>query len=408
MRLRVRRRNEDGTSVTARVNLAQTATRHELMVKLSELISNNDFPPLPPSWELSLNGKSCLASHDTSPLSALGICGGDLIYIIDSPNEPSPQVVSRVTSTQPAVPAQAVSQATQQTASSLASATCRDVSLTAAEPMETTPDSSTVRLDLSSHPDTQDPNLLMVLTALSNYGFHLSPDTSAPALLAQGILQALEVYPAFAPQTVMRVKLVTMAGQLCVHARWHQAKAQGPVKSVVLPCATSIEGHQPLCRQLQDRLVHPLSLELRAHMKLPSTDCLVGLPTEVKVTILRHLDHQSLTRMAQVNKEFNLLCQLPQLWQRLLLYSYGVTLASEQPRITFVRRYQQQLQQERRQRQEAIPWLPGPPAGWHNPNVFFPPPRLPTIGGDHDLFPFLPFLDPRHRRRRYFEPWDAV
>jgi hypothetical protein len=47
MRLRVRRRQEDGTSVTARVTVAQTATRQELMVKLGELIASNDFPPLP-------------------------------------------------------------------------------------------------------------------------------------------------------------------------------------------------------------------------------------------------------------------------------------------------------------------------------------------------------------------------
>jgi hypothetical protein len=36
-------------------------------------------------------------------------------------------------------------------------------------------------------------------------------------------------------------------------------------------------------------------------------DCLTGLPAEVKVNILSHLDHRSLVRVAQVNKEFNLL-----------------------------------------------------------------------------------------------------
>ena len=192
--------------------------------------------PTRPSWELSLNGKAPLASLDTSALSSLGVCGGDLIYIIDSQQSPPPVVAFQATATQLDTPAAAASSTTAEQASAMA-APCRDVSMTAAGLMETAPDSASAALAHEHSPtDHQDPNLIQVLTALSNYGFHLPASTSALELLSHGTLQALEVCPSFSPSTTVHVKLVAMGGQLCVHARWQHGSTQGRVVSVVLPC----------------------------------------------------------------------------------------------------------------------------------------------------------------------------
>jgi hypothetical protein len=189
-----------------------------------------------PSWELSLNGKSTLSSLDASALSALGICSGDLVYIVDT-QQTAPPMAFQPTSTQSATCTSANTVAktgTQPSAS--ASSACRNASL-AAGLMET--DVVSEQSSKSSFPvETQDPNLILVLTALSNYSFHLPPSVSAPELLAQGTLQAMDVYPTFAPNTTVHIKLVAMGGQLCVHARWQQGIAQGRVVSVVVPCLT--------------------------------------------------------------------------------------------------------------------------------------------------------------------------
>eukprot|EP00730_Choanoeca_flexa_P012097 TRINITY_DN3269_c0_g1_i2.p1 TRINITY_DN3269_c0_g1~~TRINITY_DN3269_c0_g1_i2.p1 ORF type:complete len:146 (-),score=12.07 TRINITY_DN3269_c0_g1_i2:84-461(-) len=73
---------------------------------------------------------------------------------------------------------------------------------------------------------------------MSNYGFHLPPSASAPALLSQGALQSITLLASFAPEAAVVLKLVAMGGQLCLHARWRHIDQQGPVFSLTSPSLT--------------------------------------------------------------------------------------------------------------------------------------------------------------------------
>eukprot|EP00730_Choanoeca_flexa_P012038 TRINITY_DN3072_c0_g1_i1.p1 TRINITY_DN3072_c0_g1~~TRINITY_DN3072_c0_g1_i1.p1 ORF type:complete len:405 (+),score=56.31 TRINITY_DN3072_c0_g1_i1:349-1563(+) len=404
MQLRVRRRTS-GSSVTARVTIGQNATRQELVAKLAALVESDDFPPLPASWDLSLNGKTPLASVNTSLLSALGLCSGDLVYVIDTPDQAGDNAVQfNASATQLPKDAQPDSQAASAPAVARKDSTPKSA-IIATEPTPVPPDMV-----------AQDPNIAVILTAMSNYGFHLPPSASAPALLSQGALQSITLLASFAPEAAVVLKLVAMGGQLCLHARWRHIDQQGPVFSLTSPSLTRPTPTQcHRCRRkIQDTVVHPLSLNLRSHLQLPSMDCLTGLPAEVKVRILGYLDHRSLTRMAQVNKEFNVLCGLPMLWQAQLRLLFGISTASTTAQAEFISQYRKQQQRlhHRMQQREETPWYSPQDirAGWFNPNMFLPPPpRAPrAIGGDYDIFPYLPFF-PHARRpdRRDVEPWDA-
>lgn len=164
-------------------------------------------------------------------MSGLGICGGDLIYIIESGPPDTPVVGFQATATQHALSTVPPQMASQPAPSGQAT--------TSASPALATP-------PIETAVPSQDSNLVLVLTALSNYGFHLPADISAPALLAQGAVHSLEVYPTFAPSTVVHVKLVAMGGQLCIHARWRQGGVQGHVLSLVLPCLDNTSSNEVL------------------------------------------------------------------------------------------------------------------------------------------------------------------
>jgi len=172
----------------------------------------------------------------------------------------------------------------------------------------------------------------------------------------------------------------------------------------------------------QPQNLSKLSIEFKNHFAFPlfvtvQRECqgvcpfnLTNLPPEITLQILKKLDPRSLCRLSQTSSQFKELVDHPKLWKELLTRDFGdVKAAADSNWKQVYRNSFREAENRKRARSEAFrpirmpdPIRPEFPFGGLEPPFPHPYPvggDFPSmVGGDDDLHPNLEGLDPRRRR----------
>jgi len=173
-----------------------------------------------------------------------------------------------------------------------------------------------------------------------------------------------------------------------------------------------------LARLFKNEVGVPLLNSVRMHLGFATTG-LVGMPPEILLKMLKHLDLKSLLRVKRVSKQLHLICTERNIWKQLFVRDYGSrsfairrfnNTLNNQDEEDWFKLYKEEYlnkkeQEESRSRLPPPPLFPFPDFENHPQNPLMPP--IPGIvGGDYDRVPFGrdPLRNPLGLPRPRFDP----
>ncbi|CAL8468425.1 g7965 [Coccomyxa elongata] len=353
-------------------------------------------------YRLSLNKRDELLGDPGSFLKDLGLCSGDLLWVMSDSTKavPTPPQASLPAglSTSDASPGVGVS--------------VMDTAAEAQVPRMVFSTSSSVEaLRLLVHAALLDSGLEPLETA-RNGGAAAASDVSE----LQYVLRASPGHETAAHRAACSIKYVNFSTNLVV---WGTTASKGTCHISIaaadyiysqldsrdqsLPESVSqptlyAKDISNLHMRLKDCLIHPILIALCAEEGRSPPPSFLLLPTEIKLLCLRHLQARDLAALACVSRDMRCVACSDTVWEPLFVAEFGAPSPADGLRPgtgafmpAFGARWAER-ERRRRQRRRMLqdPRLPYPGSG---PHLVVPHPYYPSgiVGGDYDRLP-QPFL----------------